>query len=124
MVAEAPDGADCRDSNRMRLVMMETSNGALKEGSDGWLLEMGGELGADPEAATEKERVGGAVQVGQNHVAHEAAEVELDKTLLDLGFYCLLCASQGKHCCFMHLKSITATLHKTEMPIGSSVCRV
>ena len=112
MVAEAPDGADCRDSNRMRLVMMETSNGALKEGSDGWLLEMGGELGADPEAATEKERVGGAVQVGQHHVAHEAAEVELDKTLLDLSLYCLLCAAQSKHCCFMHLRSNSYSSYK------------
>ena len=105
MVAEAPDGADRRDSNRMRLVMMETPDGALKERSNGWLLEMGRELGADPEAATEKERVGGAVQVGQHHVAHEAAEVELDKTLLDLSLYCLLCAAQSKHCCFMHLGS-------------------
>ena len=105
MVAEAPDGAHRGDSNRMRLVMMETPDGAFKERSNGWLLEMGRELGADPEAATEKERVGGAVQVGQHHVAHEAAEVELDKTLLDLSLYCLLCAAQSKHCCFMHLGS-------------------
>ena len=85
--------------------MMETPDGSLKEGSHGWLLEMGGELRPNPEAATKKERVSWAVQVGQHHVAHEAAKVELDQAFLDLGFYRLLGTSKGKHGCFVHLKS-------------------
>ena len=103
MVAETPDGADCGDSDRVGLVVVEASDGALEEGGDGGLLQVGRELGAHPETAAKEERVSWAVQVGEHDVAHEAAKVELDEAFVDLRLDRLLSAAKGKHCCFMYL---------------------
>ena len=48
----------------MRLIRLKTAHCGLQEGGDGGLGQVGGELGAHPQAAAQQEGMDGTVEVG------------------------------------------------------------
>ena len=77
MVAEAPDGSHSRDSHGVRLILTKTKDCALQEGCDGLGLEMTRELAGNPETSAKEKRMDGTVEISQDHVCHEAADIKL-----------------------------------------------
>jgi hypothetical protein len=56
LLTDSPDG--------MRLIRLKAAHCGLQEGGDGGLGQVGGELGAHPQAAAQQEGMDGTVEVG------------------------------------------------------------
>jgi hypothetical protein len=69
--------------DRMWLVLLQAPDCGLEEGGDGALGQVGGELGAHPQAAPQQEGMHRTVQVCQHHPRQKVANVKVD--ILGLG---------------------------------------
>ena len=66
----------------MRLVLLEAPDSGLQEGGHGAMGQVGGELGAHPQAAAQQEGRHRAVQVRQHHARQKVANVKVDISCL------------------------------------------
>ncbi len=69
LLFDSPDG--------MGLIRLKTAHCGLQEGGDGGLGQVGGELGAHPQAAAKQEGMDGTVEVGQHHPSQKVSDVEV-----------------------------------------------